>query len=214
MNRLSNTKILFFGGFDAVLKELNEQIGVDHVFQEEEKPSPSVQHYCDRNDIHLDNIQSLSDIDLTPYDSESLVGVVASFGLIFTRPQINNFLKLYNFHPGCIYKNRGKHPLPNAIAHGQKTMAVTLHQITDEKIDAGELVARIEFPIDYNTSYKKNSDRMLGSLKYLTNYLCDGLANDYLPSFPLDPDSNSYYPPLEQNLLRKIMHSETLGEWK
>jgi len=141
------------------------------------------------------------------------VGVVASFGLLFKQRHIDWFRALFNFHPGCIYTNRGRHPLPNAILNGFKSMSLTVHQITDERIDAGRFVSRVEFPIDYASGYQENYFRLLSALDFLTKVMCDGIGRGRVPSFEFTPGSGSYFKPLTSDDLKRITEAQSLMEW-
>lgn len=62
-----------------------------------------------------------------------------------------------NFHPSLLPKYRGAHPHFWAIAKGEKKSGQTAHFMT-EKIDDGDIVAQIEYPIEgysYSQHYQK-----------------------------------------------------------
>ena len=62
-----------------------------------------------------------------------------------------------NFHPSLLPKFRGAHPHFWAIATGEKESGITAHLMT-EKIDAGPIVAQLNFPIKnltYSNLYNK-----------------------------------------------------------
>src|SRR5690606_9719111 len=107
-----------------------------------------------------------------------------------------------------------RHPLPNAIKMGFKDMSVSLHQITDEEIDAGCFLAKMDFPINYNRSYSWNQDFLLKALPLLAGYLCDLLRAEDFPSKDLVGKAGDYYPPLERDELLSIMNSGNLKRWE
>ena len=69
-----------------------------------------------------------------------------------------------NFHPSLLPKFRGAHPHFWAIAKGEKESGITAH-FMNEKIDAGPIIAQLNFPIKnltytnlYNELIKKTPD--------------------------------------------------------
>jgi methionyl-tRNA formyltransferase len=186
-----NNKLIFFGSYLEVLHVLMKHFDVLFVVVETQKVNSQILTFCDNNKLHCLPIKHLDDLRDMACQWHRPYGISASFGLIFKQRHIDWFSAIYNFHPGCLYHNRGRHPLPNAIAHHHPTMALSVHQITDEAIDAGGLVSRIEWVIDYRKSYWENYDRLLNSLTYLTEDLCHELNQGYVPVLPISPAANS-----------------------
>lgn len=74
--------------------------------------------------------------------------VLASYGKILTKETLE--LPPYgclNVHPSLLPKYRGATPLQTAILAGEKTTGVTIMKMSPS-VDAGELVAQIEVPIE------------------------------------------------------------------
>ena len=75
------------------------------------------------------------------------LGIVASFGLILSRPFINRFPKhLYNIHPSLLPRYRGVSPIETALLDGVSTTGVTLIKISPD-IDAGHILDQGSWPI-------------------------------------------------------------------
>lgn len=207
-------KIAFFGTYYQVLEVVHRRLGISLVVVESGKISSEVKNFCRSNNIRCVEIVELDDsIDELRLSGVS-IGIVASFGLIFKTRHINLFSEIFNFHPGCIFTNRGRHPLPNAIRLGMKNMSISLHKITDENIDAGEFIAKFDLPINYDRGYSWNQDCLLASLPWLAMHLCDVIATGNLSSYRLPLDDSNYYPPMTKEDLVVITRSDCLKEWK
>ncbi|MDD2541972.1 MAG: formyltransferase family protein, partial [Desulfuromonadaceae bacterium] len=155
---------IFFGSYVNVLATIVNTINVILVVLEPKKNLSEIKDYCDSINLKWIEVCSLDELGLEATMWHTPIGIVASFGLLFKSRHINWFSALFNFHPGCIYTNRGRHPLPNAIRQGHRTMAISVHQIIDEQIDSGRFIAKVEFPIDYTSNYQKNYERLLSAL--------------------------------------------------
>ncbi|MDT8993100.1 formyltransferase family protein [Curvibacter sp. APW13] len=205
--------IVFFGSYLPVLKTFTCSMRVELVVLEARRNEGKTKDFCKANNIRWIEINGLDELDGVLDPALRPVGVVASFGLLFKKRHIDWFKSLFNFHPGCIYTNRGRHPLPNAILNGFKSMSLSVHQITDERIDAGRFVSRIEFSIDYASDYPQNYSRLLTALEFLAKDLCDGLGRGEVPAFDLSPQSGTYFGPLAADDLKKITEASSLKEW-
>lgn len=206
--------IVFFGSYIQVLDALIRRMRVDLVVLESKRSNEEIIGLCKSKEIRYIKIQDIDELNSELKNNSQSVGVVASFGLIFKKKHIDLLESIFNFHPGCIYKNRGRHPLPNAIINGFKSMSVTVHQITDEKIDVGRFVSKVEIPIDYSVSYNENYIRLLANLDCQTEYLCDCLIKGAVPAFDINPEIGSYYKPHSHDELKKIIEAKSLIEWK
>ena len=206
-------EIVFFGSYLVVLKNLVDKLRVALVVVERGKVDPELISFCRENQLCILEINSLDELP-GEQDFLSCIGVVASFGLIFKQRHLDRFAALYNFHPGCVYSNRGRHPLPSAILRGNSTMAISLHRIIDEKIDCGGLLLRVELPISYADSYGSNYSRLLSALPYMTSYLVNCLSVGDVPELNLIEQENSYFPPLPRDVLKSIIEADDLMSWK
>jgi methionyl-tRNA formyltransferase len=205
--------IIFFGIYLSVLATIADKLHVKLVVIETKKNSAEIKKFCDSNNLKWIEISSLDELSNEAATWHKPIGIVASFGLLFKSRHIDWFAAVFNFHPGCIYTNRGRHPLPNAICRGHRTMAISVHEITDEQIDAGRFIAKIDFPIDYERDYQKNCDRLLSALPFLTQDLCDRIAEGRIPSFELQAENEAYFAPLNFEELSHIMNAPTLTGW-
>lgn len=204
-------KIVFFGSYFEVLEVIAEHHDIFCVFLENKSSNIELFNSLIKKGYNARLIKNIDQaiLELPP----NLYAISASFGLIFKHQHLNHFSKVINFHPGCLYSNRGKHPLPQAILNSHKTMSVSVHEITDEKIDLGKFIAKLELTIDYSSDYNSNDCRMRSCLKYLASYVSENLDSG-LVSCDLLETEESYYPPLNKELLNEIMASENLIKWQ
>jgi len=203
--------IIFFGNFSEVLFTLEKTHSIKQVICEQNKVPQEIENFCKVKAISLLKIKALSDFFLEYATDPNTYAVSAGFGLLFKASQIKSFRAIYNFHPGSVYTNRGRHPLPNAILQGHKTMTLTVHQIIDESIDTGMLVSFTTFPIDYKRSYQYNCDRLLSGLNFLAQDLSNRLLEDWQPTLPIYPEKLSYFAALPSNKLDAICSAKELG---
>lgn len=211
---MKNSPVIFFGSYLNVLSVFNSLMNVELAVLESKGNNVEVKNFCQSQNIRYIEIKSIDEFVISSKGKQKPIGIVASFGLLFKKQHIDIFGSIYNFHPGCVYTNRGRHPLPNAIINGLTSMSLSIHQITDEQIDAGRFIARLELPIDYYSDYNSNYTRLLSSLSFLAEMLCKQIIIGIVPSFTLVPDANSYYAPLSKELLKKIIEAESLLEWR
>lgn len=210
---MEKSPAVFFGSYLKVLRTLAGSMRVELVVLESRRNDVEIKDFCNSRGIRCLEIQDLDELAVVLDAASGAIGVVASFGLLFKQRHIAWFKSLFNFHPGCIRTNRGRHPLPNAILNGFKSMSITVHQITDEQIDAGRFVSKIEFPIDYASDYRENYSRLLSALDFLSKDLCDGLGKGKVPSFEFTPETGSYFKALTPDELTRIMEAPHLMEW-
>lgn len=205
--------VVFFGSYLQVLKTLTTYNQVQLVVLETRCNEGAIKNFCREQGIRWVEIKELDELAGVLDVASEPLGVVASFGLLFKKRHIAWFKSLFNFHPGCIRTNRGRHPLPNAIRNGFKSMSITVHQIIDERIDAGRFVSRIEFSIDYASTYRENCSRLLSALDFLTKDLCAGFDRGVVPSFEFIPARGSYFKALTPGALTRITEAPNLMEW-
>ena len=208
---MTQPSLVFFGSFLDVLKELSGFFSISAVYLESWKTSQEILEYCKKKEINFFLIGSLDEIN----EHNGEIAISASFSFIFKNKHISRFLKIFNFHPGCIYKNRGRHPLPQAIYHGENNMTLTVHEIIDENIDLGKFISSVTFVIDYNSGYDENQKRLLKALKFLSNDLGEHLsAKGSLPSAIVNKKETQYFCPMDKEILNKIVTSKNLFNWK
>jgi len=81
-----------------------------------------------------------------------------------------------NFHPSLLPRCRGAHPHFWSLATGEKLGGITAHFMT-ENIDAGDIIAQREFPIDhyyYGELYNKILDETPSLVNQVRLFLEDG----------------------------------------
>jgi len=112
---------------------------------------------------------------------------------------------------GDINLCRGRHPLPVAILKGHKSMGATVHLINSEKIDAGPVLAKVLFPIDYRKSYRYNENKLIEVMRLMTGLLLeDYLKKGGFSSYAWDSKNSVYYKPLNSQILNTIVNSDNL----
>lgn len=206
--------LIFFGNYLSVLRCFSESFNVLAVITEARKCSDEIRRYCDDNLFTHIQIETLDELIHQAQEWHAPVGIVASFGKIFNDNHIKCFESLYNFHPGCIEKNRGRHPLPNAILRGHKTMSLTVHKILDKSIDAGDLISKIEIPINYEDTYTFNCNRLLKWLPVIAQDLVDQIQLGCVQASAIKVSESAYFPPLSSEDLEKITTAPSLMRWK
>ena len=204
-------EIAFFGSYAEVLKVLSRRHNVSIVFLENKSSNIELFNILKNEGYKVYLINDLDEA-ISKVDC-GLYAVSASFGFIFKNRHLSHFEKVINIHPGCLFSNRGRHPLPQAIMNNRLSMSITAHEVTDEKIDLGNFIARIELAIDYSVSYKENDSRLRSCLCLLSSYISENL-DSRLPSYKVTEVQDTYFPPLEKTKLEEIMKSETLAQWK
>ena len=109
--------VIFFGNFSEVFFTLEKTHSVQQVICEQNKVPQDIEDFCRAKAISLVKIKTLSDFFSKYSNDPNTYAVSAGFGLLFKASQIKSFRAIYNFHPGSVYTNRGRHPLPNAPWH-------------------------------------------------------------------------------------------------
>lgn len=87
--------------------------------------------------IELKNKDDLEKAVLGFNDLDAIV--ICGFGIILSAPLLNK-VRAYNFHPGALPDYKGRHPTFFATVAGERTIGMTLHEVTPE-IDAGKILA-------------------------------------------------------------------------
>ena len=204
------------GHFEVVLEELwNNEIPISIVIVEDKPVNSKVIEFCEKEGIPVYVIKKYKDIKtiLSKYRKVEYC-FVASFGKILKNDVIEKCKYIINFHPGDIFKCRGRHPLPSAILHNHPEMGITVHLIEDEEVDAGPILYRLLIPIDYNSSYRFNEDRLLESLRCLASLVANDIKQGKIVTYKWDVKQSIYFRPLEKEILKSIIESENLKDIK
>lgn len=139
---------------------------------------------------------------------------LASFGIIVKEPVISAVRHVVNVHPGVLPGYRGRHPLPQAIVHGERMMGCTVHLVDGPEIDAGPVLARAELPIDYSASYESNERRLRQLMGHLTETVLDQLLDGSAVSVAWDAAAEGrYHPPLGSERLRALLDAPALRDF-
>lgn len=93
-------------------------------------------------------------------DEKPDLGVIAYYGKII-KPDVLKIPKygFINIHPSLLPKYRGPSPVRSAILAGDAVTGVTIH-ITVDKVDAGDILAQKEFPIDPEDNYESLEEKL------------------------------------------------------
>jgi methionyl-tRNA formyltransferase len=201
---------VFMGAYVDVLRVVNAMIGVQKVLVEKKDSSFWVIEYCNEFNIDYEYVTDGLSIVSAIGGLDVGVAIVGSFGLILSEEVINKFSSVYNFHPGDVFRVRGRHPLPCTILNGTKSMSMSVHKIDSQKIDSGPLIFQYHMPIDYTISYKENEFRLISGLSFSAEYLCAQIKTGRVPLWHWNPECNTYYKRLSNETLDSIIHSERL----
>ncbi len=205
---------VFMGHFEVVLEELwNNKIPIGIVIVEDKPANSKVIEFCNKEGIPVYVIKKYKDIEkiFSKYRKVEYC-FVASFGKILKNDVIEKCEYIINFHPGDVFKCRGRHPLPSAILHNYPEMGITVHLIEDEEIDAGPILYRLLIPIDYDSSYRFNEARLIESLRCLTSLVAKDIKQGKIVTYKWDVKESVYFKPLKNEILKRIIESENLKE--
>lgn len=205
---------IFMGHYSQVLYAMNNVVDVSLAIVEKNKCPEKIKHYCRESGINISTIGG-SDRLRDVYPSKVDFAAVASFGRIVKNEMIKKSQLILNFHPGIARKCRSRHPLPWAIAEGHKLMGFTCMKIESESIDAGPIVGEYRIPIDYNSSYEENHERLLDPLAGFATSIFRRITNKYtIPSYQWSATQSSYFPPMSSEKLKEIVSSDKLSNLK
>ena len=206
---------IFMGHFDIVLEELILQgITIDEVIVENKSSNHKVIQFCQQRKIPFHIINSYEDLvkNFSKFEKKVDYCFVASFGKILKMDIIDKCNFIINFHPGDVFTCRGRHPLPSAILHNYAEMGITVHLIKDENIDAGPILYRLLMPIDYNSSYKNNENRLMRALRHITSLVAEDIKNGKIITLNWDVKKSIYFKPLENEILSEIIKANSLKD--
>jgi methionyl-tRNA formyltransferase len=203
---------LFIGDYLPVLEVFYKKIPCVFAIIEKKNINSPVFIFCKNNNIPLEIIETTMDLKNFIHEKYFNNVIVASFGLILPYFFLDKCKRVFNFHPGDVYTNRGRHPLPNAIKRLDSKIAISVHEIDSEKIDKGRLFAQYFIALDRESSYECNYSRLLKILSFLTEELCLHLSLDReIPLWNWSPEKNSY---LERVKHRELESLISLGKVK
>ncbi len=116
-----------------------------------------------------------------------------------------------NFHPSLLPRFRGAHPHFWAIATGAATTGITAHFMTP-RIDDGDVVAQIEFPIGGMT-YSQVYRRIVEETPKLVREVADFCATPGGPGKPQDPARATFFRndrDIHRRIFWRIHHAEQI----
>jgi methionyl-tRNA formyltransferase len=203
-------KNLFCGDYIQVLESMHNTIGVQRAIIEKKNINNPVKQFCENHKIPYQIIESSDNIRTMTHPDKWDNVIIASFGVLLKHDFIEKCDAIYNFHPGNVINCRGRHPLPSAIKRGDRNIALSIHKITDEKIDRGPLVSQFHMALNYKDNYESNYKRLLQSLNFLSQDLFNMISSGIVPTWDWTPDNKSYLPSLTREELEKIIHADTL----
>ncbi len=131
--------------------------------------------------------------------------IIASYGKlvpssIFTLPK---FAPL-NVHPSLLPRHRGASPIQRAILEGDQKTGVSIAEITKD-LDAGDLFARIETPVNLNENASQLSQRLSNIAAGLLLELIEKLKTGSSKKTPQDSSKATY--------AKKITKEEGKVDW-
>ena len=200
----------FFGNYDGAFQWLVDNTHIKFVVFEQNKENNVITLLCQKIGIPIYLVKTTLDIEnVIRHFKDIDLFIVASFGLIFTE-QILQHPKLdtINFHPGVLPQYRGRHPLPQAILNKDQYMGFTSH-IMNLSIDKGEILNIIRLPIDYESTYAFNEEKLLHNL---INFVEETIYNYTHNIYTAPQGLSNYYKPLDKETLEKIFRATKLNE--
>lgn len=206
---------IFLGHFCEVLEELvDNKIKISLVIVENKPSNSKVINYCNNNNIKCQIVNNYYELieSVIKHNNIELI-FIASFGIIIKDDLIKKSKYIINFHPGDIEICRGRHPLPVAILNKHNNIGITVHLINSSKVDAGPIIRKVTFPINYNESYSFHNDLIMDLLKPLTkSIILEYKKTGNIVSYNWDISKSNYYKPLEKELLDKIINVKKLKD--
>jgi len=97
-----------------------------------------------------------------------------------------------NIHGSLLPKYRGRAPVNWAIIHGETQTGATLHHMV-KKLDAGDIVDQIAFPIGKSDTAGKVMEMMIQASVQLLIRQLDALKAGTAPRTPLDLSKGTYF---------------------
>ncbi len=127
------------------------------------KPCPTVvADYARANNLQLIEVKRLTDPELRAAleDGEPVVGVSASFGMLFPQAIIAALPKgILNVHPSLLPRYRGPSPIQWAILEGDRETGVTIF-LVEEKLDHGPMLVQERFPLALDMTTPQLSQKL------------------------------------------------------
>jgi methionyl-tRNA formyltransferase len=88
------------------------------------------------------------------------LAVVAAFGMIFTKEILDAVPQGFiNVHPSLLPRWRGASPIQAAILNNDEETGASL-MLLDEKVDHGDIVSSIKYPVSSNDNYETLSKKL------------------------------------------------------
>lgn len=207
-------KICFFGRSSVSLSALLKYTVPELVIVENVPAAEKILLICEQNNIVCSKVNSseeLLDVFQKYVESIDLL-VVSGCGIILSNDFIKHCGYIVNIHSGLLPECRGRQPLVAAIRNHHEFMGVTAHLITNQKIDAGPVIAKMALPINYDADYKHNSDLLQqAEISVLNIVLHEFLQNKSFNLYSVTAPG-TYYKRFSPQEMEYICHLKTLNE--
>lgn len=207
---------LYIGNYIEVLETFHSDLKVHLVIAEKRKVDERILRYCEVQDIQIEFVETPEDIiKIGAQIKSATLCIVASFGLLLKNDFLERIKWVVNIHPGNLRNCRGRHPLPFAIKKGLKFMTLTAHLIESEKFDSGPIIAEVDLPIDYDSSYKVNDRRLRECLPFMTDFIIRQVRDSgRIISSDVNLSTSKYNKRLSLDELEAMMNSKSLKNYK
>jgi len=207
-------KVAFFGSYFFLIPSLLEKFDFVDVYVDEQSFDDFASSDCYRSILEPSGRLKLFLLprrcQISSIISFYEIGFSASFRRIFKAKDIEKFKYLFNLHPGPVSLARGRHPLPCAVKYGHPYIGITMHQITNEDIDAGPIL--LEWKLAMPDLKYQDLDQIIQQM----SSACFDVALDLIcKTFPNivcaanNPSGDSYYSPMTSIELAAIINPNT-----
>lgn len=144
-----------------------------------------VQPIRDELKKHFTLVDSLKEADL---------GVVAAYGRILTREEVNTpKFGLINVHPSLLPKYRGPSPIQTAILNSDKISGITIIKI-DEKMDHGSIIYQEGLELSKNDNFDTLSKKMFHRASKILPQIIEDFTSAKIKPKPQNHSQATYCP--------------------
>lgn len=139
-------RLVYLGNLIIVARALGSVAGASLaacVIEREDEEAKEFQVFADESGCSLFTVHGREDLSSALRSAGEIdFGVIANFGVILTKEHLVLAKRGFvNAHLGLLPDYPGRHPIREAIKHGEQVTGVTLHRVTPE-VDLGPVLDR------------------------------------------------------------------------
>lgn len=129
---------------------------------------------------------------LTKESVKGKIVVLSAYPYTITKDLISSAHTIINLHTSNLPFYRGRHPVVWAMLKGENKIGITVHQITNEHIDTGDIVLQDYININDNDTYAEVINKLKNKAKRIVKTALQQINYDcvYYRQQPL----GTYYP--------------------